>query len=189
MYNITQTMAGRPKVLTEEQIIKNRQLAQQAYRKNNKEKYNKIINTYNLKNREKIREQQNIRYRKKAELKKSPFYVKSLLNQPNEEQKKTLYRIAELISIGCIEKKSKGTNYYAITSKNVIMEILKNIGFTDEKDFWISRDWGHIPMKILKWNDINKFKINKKKMITYGYLVWILGLNKEISKKFVNLLH
>jgi hypothetical protein len=178
-------MAGRPKTLSFEQREENRKLANKNYRKNHREKYNTVVNKYHAANREKVRAQQNERYRIRTAEKKSPFYVQPPCIQVPESTKESLSRMAELIQIGCVEKKTKGSNYLEVTGKSAYRKIMKQIGFSEEADLWISRSWMDIPMKILGWKDIRKNKIDFKKMIVYGHLLWFQKLPKDSVKSIV----
>ena len=173
-------MAGRPKILTNEQVRKNLKLAQQNWRKNNRVKYNNMINTYNAKNRSKINQQQNARYKKKTLYKKDPFFTSDPLNTPSKREQISISRMAELIKVGCSEKKTKGSNYYVVSSKKNHSDIMKNIGFTHMEDVWISNSWRDMSMKLTGWSDIKKRNINYNKMVIYGRLTWVIGLDKNI---------
>ena len=169
---------GRPRVLTDEQRKENMKASIAKYRRENREKYNAVVRTYSQNNREKIRRQQRERYRQLTAHKKSPFYVPPDITSPNEDQQAALTRMSELIRQFCTEKKSKGSNYLQITHKPVYREIMEGIGFTDEKDVWISRSWMEMPLKILGWKDIHKLSPDKigeikKKMIDYGKEKWM----------------
>ena len=176
-------MAGRPRILTDEQRKANYKAYQKLYAQHNKEKINAIAIKYCENNRQNIRDKQNARNRIRAletkELKADPFYLPEL-EGPSEREKNQLRRMAELIKIGCIEKKTKGSNYMYLTAKPNHMRIMKTIGF-DEHNNWISRSWCCMAIKIVGWNDIMK-RCYYKKMIVYGYLKWMLGLNKDIIK-------
>jgi hypothetical protein len=92
--------------------------------------------------------------------------------------------MAELLKVGCTEKKSKGSNYLSITGKLAHPTIFEMIyGKSQKYDFqdrWISRNWNKIALKMNGWNDISKRDIYLNKMITYGILVYVQGLPKNI---------
>ena len=140
-------MAGRPKVLTDEQVKANLKASQKNYKIVHKEKYNAIIRKYNANNREKIRKQQNDRYEKRNAHKKCPFYNGEDNPPLTEEQKQVLRRMAELMKVGCEGKKSFGENYGQVCGKIAVRKIMQDIGFTEVEDWWISRAWAKMPLK------------------------------------------
>jgi hypothetical protein len=162
-----------------------------------KRKSNYIINT-----RDKDKYNQYMRNfrKKKIALKKEDIYREIKDEYNIEHLKLILYRMSRLIKIGCIEKKTDGNNYITITRKMCFGFIMKLIGFTNEKDTWISRDWLNIPMRILKWKDIKRNKIHLDKMILFGVLSFKLNIpsciatiimdyyddDKNITQKFKN---
>ncbi len=119
------------------------------------------------------------------ELKKSELYR----NIKFPECIPTLERMAELIMIGCEEKKTRGGNYLKITGKDSHRNIMRTIGFTEEKDLWISRDYISIAMKLVEielgWKDVLKHEIDIDKMIIYGKLKWIHNVEPHIVNSLV----
>ncbi len=176
-------MAGRPRIFTDEQRKEKYKAYQKLYARHNREKLNAIALKYCENNRQNIRDRQNARNRVRAletkEIKSDPFYLPEL-EGPDEKEKNQIRRMAELIKIGCIEKKTKGSNYMYLTSKPSHKRIMETIGF-DDYNTWISRNWVSMAIKIVGWNDITK-RCYYKKMILYGYLKWMLGLNTDIIK-------
>ena len=61
---------------------------------------------------------------------------------------------------------------------------MNTIGYYDVEDFWISRSWRDIPMKILGWKDIKRCKIYFNKMIAYGVLIK-KGIPKDVVLKII----
>lgn len=177
-------MRGRPKTLTYEQREENRLNAMRRYQKVNKEKFDNAIKNYRTKNREQINNKQRERYKKANEHKKDPFYNGEDNPIISERKRAILIRIADMMRVGCVEKKSKGFNYLAITGKKSINYMMNVIGYTDVEDFWISRSWSNIPMKILGWKDIKKCRVNFNKMIAYGVLIK-KGISKDIVLKII----
>jgi hypothetical protein len=108
------------------------------------------------------------------------FKVSSGLIEPDEKEKENIIRMAELIKVGCKEKKSGGNNWYEVASKNEYISLMKLIGFTHHRITWISRSHIYMPMKYLGWKDIYKKNINRYKMIAYGNLKWILQMNVDL---------
>lgn len=99
-----------------------------------------------------------------------------------KDETENIIRMSELIKIGCKQKKSCGNNWYRVASKNEYIKLMKMIGFTDYRITWISRSHIYLPMNVLGWKDIYKNNINRYKMIVYGNLKWILGMNVDLIK-------
>jgi len=57
-----------------------------------------------------------------------------------------------------------------MTDKKNFRHIMETIGYTENCDVWISRDWINIPMRILKWKDIRRKYIDFDRMISIGVL-------------------
>jgi len=159
---------------------------------------------YVLNKRKENKEAYNTYMRKWKQKKRDDIY-KDLYDIPSEDQKTALHRMAKLIKVGCVEKKSKGQNFIFVSYKKYHRYIMETIGFTDEKDVWISRSWARIPLKILKWKDIKCRDINYQYMITYGVLHFMLNipdplvhivlkyigpdkkLNRDVFKQYFNI--
>jgi len=174
--NTSKRKAGRPrtrkKAITEQELLDERKRNVQYVlnrRKKHKETYNKYMREYKQKKR-KRKEATDI-YRKMEHRTEPEF----------SQHKLALNRMATLIKIGCIEKKSKGRNYIGVSHKKNHKFIMRMIGFTEQKDIWVSRNWVQIPMMILKWNDIKLHKINYHRMIIYGVLDFILNMPEQLA--------
>ena len=109
---------------------------------------------------------------------------------------KSLERMAELIPIGCKQKKTKGDNYLQVTRKDTHILIMETIGFPfiDEEDNWtnwISRSDVGKAMKLvnlkLGWKDILKNEIDFDRMIVYGKLKWIYKKDEEEIQKILDI--
>jgi hypothetical protein len=102
----------------------------------------------------------------------------------------SLEKMAELIPIGCKEKKSKGDNYLSITRKDTHILIMETIGF-DTDESWISRSHVGMAMKLvnleLGWKDIIKNSIDFDRMIVYGKLKWKYKLDDEEIQRILNI--
>jgi len=160
-----QKKIGRPrkykKAITPDEIINEKKRKVEyvlTKRKENKTTYNAYMKNWHMKKRE-----------VKNKIKKDIY--RELRGHENFEKHKTaLNRMATLIKIGCIEKKSKGTNHHMMTDKKNFRHIMETIGYTENCDVWISRDWINIPMRILKWKDIRRKYIDFDRMISIGVL-------------------
>ena len=113
---------------------------------------------------------------------KDPFQVANEHLAPEEHEKRNIHRMAELILVGCKEKKSYGSNWKKIATKEKHIQLMKDIGFTHYKDTWISRSHTYMAMRILGWNDVKNKSINLYKMVIYGHLKWIVGMNTDLIK-------
>jgi hypothetical protein len=154
----------------------------------NKDVYKAKMKAYYITHHEAIRIKNQLRSAaKKDPERNNPFYMAPPLFQLTDTDKKKMERMSELISIGCVPKKTKGINFYEVTGKDKMISLLKDIGF-NQSDSWVSRSWYKIPMKLLGWNDINQFKINRPKMIAYGHLVYIQNIPKDIVKCIISYL-
>ena len=177
------TTRGRPKILTDEQRTENRKNYQKQYSRDNRTRLNTVINNYNAQHRQTINDQQNERYRKKAllikEQKADPFYIRNY--EMDDIQKNGLKKMAELVKIGCSEKKTKGVNYLYVTAKRCHIRMMNDIGFLKYPECWISSSCSHIAMKIIGWKDIKLKRIYYDKMVMYGILKWKLGIITPIT--------
>lgn len=170
--NNSKRKAGRPrtrkKAITEQELLDERKRHVQTVlnrRKNHKEEYNKYMREYKQ------------RKRKEATDIFKPIRDQLLF----DDYKISLNRMATLIKIGCVEKKSKGRNYIGVSHKKNHKFIMSMIGFNEQKDIWVSSSWVQIPMHILKWNDIKLHKINYHRMVIYGVLNFILDMPKQLA--------
>lgn len=109
-----------------------------------------------------------------------PFQIEGKEPVP-QQYRPMLVRMAELVKEFCQENNENDLNYnYSfISDKDFYKQVFKGIGFKEKHDFWISRNWSIIPLKILGWDDVqNRIEnmedqnIMRDRMIEYGKRRW-----------------
>ena len=116
------------------------------------------------------------------------FIVCKGLLIPDANDKKNILRMAELMKIGCKEKKSKGNNWKSVSTKEKHIKLMKDIGFVSYTDTWISCGHTHMALEVLGWKDVRKNSINRNKMVAYGYLKWIMRMNPDLVNLIIKFL-
>tara|TARA_R110000868_G_scaffold65714_2_gene196215 strand:- start:1563 stop:2144 length:582 start_codon:yes stop_codon:yes gene_type:complete len=167
---------GRKRVLTDDQRKEKQSANHKKWRDANRDKSRAIQRRYDKRVAD-----------RKKEIKNNPFNDMDEVFRKSDtsvKHERSLRRMAELLKVGCTEKKSKGSNCLSITGKlahTTIFEMIygKSPKY-DYQDRWISRSWSRIALKINGWNDISKRQIYLDKMITYGILVYVQELPKDI---------